>query len=105
MKGCYLGQETVARIDALGHVNKHLRGLRLADDAGMSLAGATIEHEGKAVGTLTSASRSPDGSHVLALALLRTAAATPGTEVDVRIAGDASNTAIKAVVHDLPFAI
>ncbi len=25
VKGCYLGQETVARIDALGHVNKILR--------------------------------------------------------------------------------
>ena len=29
VKGCYLGQETVARIDALGHVNQILKGLRL----------------------------------------------------------------------------
>ena len=29
-KGCYLGQETVARIDALGHVNRVLVGLRFA---------------------------------------------------------------------------
>ena len=29
VKGCYLGQETVARIDAMGHVNKHLKGLKL----------------------------------------------------------------------------
>ena len=27
-KGCYLGQETVARIDALGHVNRKLCGIR-----------------------------------------------------------------------------
>ena len=27
VKGCYLGQETVARIDALGHVNQVLKGL------------------------------------------------------------------------------
>ena len=32
-KGCYLGQETVARIDALGHVNQHLVGLRLNAEA------------------------------------------------------------------------
>ena len=30
VKGCYLGQETVARIDALGHVNKLLRGVQFA---------------------------------------------------------------------------
>ena len=28
VKGCYLGQETVARIDALGHVNQVFKGLR-----------------------------------------------------------------------------
>ncbi len=27
VKGCYLGQETVARLDALGHVNQLLKGL------------------------------------------------------------------------------
>ena len=32
-KGCYLGQETVARIDALGHVNRLLVGLRFAGTA------------------------------------------------------------------------
>ena len=31
-KGCYLGQETVARIDALGHVNRRLLGLRFCGD-------------------------------------------------------------------------
>ena len=30
VKGCYLGQETVARIDALGHVNRTLVGVRFA---------------------------------------------------------------------------
>jgi folate-binding protein YgfZ len=32
VKGCYLGQETVARIDALGHVNKLLRGIIITGD-------------------------------------------------------------------------
>src|SRR4029453_1620592 len=31
-KGCYLGQETVARIDALGHVNRSLVGLKFASE-------------------------------------------------------------------------
>ena len=33
VKGCYLGQETVARLDALGHVNQILKGLLLAPQA------------------------------------------------------------------------
>ena len=32
VKGCYLGQETVARIDAMGHVNWHLRRLKIAGE-------------------------------------------------------------------------
>ena len=31
-KGCYIGQEVINRIHSIGHVNRELRGLRLADD-------------------------------------------------------------------------
>src|SRR5205807_8624579 len=53
VKGCYLGQETVARIDALGHVNKHLKGLKFPRGTvpvPVPAAGATIEAGGKSVG-------------------------------------------------------
>ncbi|MGH9121238.1 MAG: YgfZ/GcvT domain-containing protein [Acidimicrobiales bacterium] len=56
-KGCYTGQELVARIDSRGsHVAKNLRGLRLA---GPAQAGASLEAGGKSVGTLTSVAESP----------------------------------------------
>lgn len=56
-KGCYVGQEVVARLEGRGgHVNKALRGLRLA---GPAAAGAAITAEGKAVGRLTTAAVSP----------------------------------------------
>src|SRR4051794_36383384 len=47
VKGCYLGQETVARIDALGHVNQVLRGLRLDPGSACPAPGAGLEAEGK----------------------------------------------------------
>jgi folate-binding protein YgfZ len=54
-KGCFLGQELVARIDSRGHVNRLLRRLR-ADDGSTTLAGgAEVTVDGKAVGTVTSA--------------------------------------------------
>jgi folate-binding protein YgfZ len=97
VKGCYLGQEIVARIDALGHVNRHLKGLHLRGGAVPS-AGATIEAGGKPVGTITSAAHSQGWGHPIALALIRTAHATTGTEVQLPRTGGT----VTAVVADLP---
>lgn len=57
-KGCYLGQETVARIRAYGHVNRLRVGLRLP--AGETIApGIKLQHSGKEAGHLTSVGWSP----------------------------------------------
>lgn len=55
-KGCYLGQETVARIDALGHVNRRL--VAVAADGPVAV-GAAVESDGETIGVITSACRSP----------------------------------------------
>lgn len=57
-KGCYTGQEVVARIHYRGHVNRHLRGLRATDDEPLAV-GAPLYGEGRAVGSPTSAVGSP----------------------------------------------
>jgi tRNA-modifying protein YgfZ len=63
-KGCYTGQELVARIDSRGgNVPRHLRGLTLAGEAP---AGASIQIDGKVVGSLTSVA--PKGIGAVALA-------------------------------------
>ncbi|HEX8201149.1 MAG TPA: glycine cleavage T C-terminal barrel domain-containing protein [Isosphaeraceae bacterium] len=97
VKGCYLGQETVARIDALGHVNKILKGLRIAG-AGVPAAGTPLEVGGKPVGAITSAAHSPAAGGPIALAFLKVTCAAPGTEVT--LAGGAGPGT--AVVLDLP---
>jgi hypothetical protein len=101
VKGCYLGQETVARIDALGHVNKHLKGLAFPPGP-VPPAGSPVETaEGKAVGHVTSSAASPGWSRPVALAYLRTAVAEPGTEVVVRF-GEETVTGIVADLPHLP---
>src|SRR3954447_2772435 len=72
VKGCYLGQETVARIDALGHVNQVLRGLRLDPAAPCPAPGAIVEADGKRVGFVTSSAFSPGWNGPIALAMIRT---------------------------------
>jgi folate-binding protein YgfZ len=80
-KGCYLGQETVARLDSLGHVNRRLAGIALAE--GEAAPGTAVEWGGEIVGTITSGGTSPRHGGWLGLALVRVAAARPGTPVGV----------------------
>lgn len=69
-KGCYVGQETVARIHFRGHVNKHLRGV-IAAGLDAPPAGATLHDEaGVQVGDVRTTVRSPRLGGV-ALAMVR----------------------------------
>ncbi len=80
-KGCYLGQETVARIDALGQVQKLFRRLQIHTEDAIPSPGTNIEHEEKSVGRITSAIRSPADAHVFALGFVRRPQANPGTRL------------------------
>ena len=72
-KGCYPGQEPVARLHFRGHPNRQLRVLELAMllEDGLPERDAPLLHGGKEVGRVTSASRREDGT-VVALAYVRT---------------------------------
>jgi len=94
-KGCYLGQETVARIDALGHVNRQLAGVRFTGST-VPTPGLPLIAGGKAVGHVTSAAWSPKLQSPLAMALLRRAQAKPGTALTSEL-GDAVVVALPRV--------
>jgi folate-binding protein YgfZ len=68
-KGCYPGQEPVARLHHRGHPNRELRRLEL-DAGGLPPYDAELVHEGKPVGRVTSAARRPDGT-IAALGYVR----------------------------------
>jgi tRNA-modifying protein YgfZ len=90
-KGCYVGQETVARLHYRGKPNRHLRGLELSEPVEH---GAPIVLGEKQVGTVGSVCVSPRLGPI-ALALVRREA-TPGDSV---VVGD-----VPATVVELPFA-
>lgn len=81
VKGCYLGQETVARIDAMGHVNKQLVGLR-SSDSEVPPPGTELTADGRVVGKVTSSAFSPRLKAALALAQVRSQHAQPGSRLD-----------------------
>jgi len=100
-KGCYTGQETLARIRTYGQVAKALRGLRLPDaEAPLPVKGDPVLRNGREVGYVTSARYSPALGARLAMAYVRREANAPGTELMLRTAG--GETPVQVVA--LPFA-
>lgn len=87
-KGCYLGQEPIARIDAMGHVNRQLCRLELLSgplpDAGTPILDKPPP-DGRPIGTITSASWKwqGDDDKPLALAYLRSSFLKMGSRVFV----------------------
>jgi folate-binding protein YgfZ len=69
-KGCYTGQEVVARVHFRGHVNKHLRGLRSESAEPPPRAAVLTDADGKPVGDVRSAASSPRLGGI-ALAMVR----------------------------------
>lgn len=82
-KGCYVGQEIIARMESRGRLAKQLRGLRFPAGAPADLAlPAKLDAGGKEAGDLTSLAESPRFG-TIGLAYVRTAHAEPGTALAV----------------------
>ena len=91
-KGCYVGQEIVARLQARGHTNRALRQVVFDHTAPVPPAGATLHvpedgpEPGREVGRVTSAVLSPaHNERPLALGYVRREYFAPGTPLDVQI--------------------
>jgi tRNA-modifying protein YgfZ len=79
-KGCYLGQETVARIDAVGHVNRLLVGLKFSGEE-LPSGGLALLANDQPVGHVTSSTWSPRLNSPLALGYVRRSNAKPGSQL------------------------
>jgi folate-binding Fe-S cluster repair protein YgfZ len=89
-KGCYPGQEPVARLRYRGHANRGLRAL-LVEGGNLPARDAPIVYAGKEIGRVTSAVRTEEG--ILALGYVR-----------VEVPGDAELEVGSARVRQLDFA-
>ncbi|MGD1083682.1 MAG: aminomethyltransferase family protein [Verrucomicrobiota bacterium] len=99
-KGCYIGQEVIARVRTYGQVAKSLRGLRLPDDLPeLPVKGGKLFLGEKEVGVITSAAASPTLKANIALGYVRREAGAPGTELWVAAGG----AKVSARIVELPF--
>ncbi len=95
-KGCYIGQEIIARIHFRGHVAKQLTGLTLSADVAANSELKT--KEGKNAGRVTSVTYSPKLKCFIALGFVRYDHLGEGTELTV-----GEEASVVAVVTKLPF--
>jgi len=91
-KGCYVGQEIIARMESRNRLAKRMMGLRLER---VVEPGGKLEHDGKEVGGLTSVAVSPRFGPI-GLGYVRTAVAEPGTRITLP-------GGVGAEVVELPF--
>lgn len=97
-KGCYIGQEVIARVTYRGHVNRKIVGFAFPD-VRVPAPGAAVLVDGREVGRVTSAVLSPALGRGLALGFLRREHWDTGTPVEV--VGEAG--VLTAEVAALPF--
>ena len=97
-KGCYIGQEVVAKVKYLGHVNRRFTGLMFSGTE-LPTPRSPIQKGGREVGYITTALFSPGLNKPIALGFVSRAAYAPGTEVEV-VSGE---KLLSASIAELPF--
>lgn len=97
-KGCYIGQEIVARMKYRGHPNRLLRGFEIAGDIPPQNGDRLLDGD-KEIGWITSATVSPTFGIPIAMGYVRTAFTDQDSEVEV----ETVSGRVKARVQLLPF--
>ena len=98
-KGCYIGQEVVARLDTYQKLQRHLVSLRLPSGP-VARQGQALLHEGKAVGVITSLAVVPGEEGAVGMGYVRKLASEPGTRLSLE--GESQAT-VEIVSHVQPF--
>jgi len=98
-KGCYIGQEIIARIKYRGHVARKQTGVLLEQDVALESGAKILSDDAKEIGSITSATISPRLKQTIALAYVKYDYLAPGTKVKVVSGGEQ----FPATVNKLPF--
>ena len=98
-KGCYIGQEIIARIKYRGHVARKLTGLIVDGEPALESSARILSAEEKEIGRITSSAFSPQLQQTIALGYVKYDFLPPGTKVKVGF----DEKEFPATVTDLPF--
>lgn len=99
-KGCFIGQEVIARLQTYDKVQKHLMGVTIDHPGELSLPQTIKNEQGEDAGVLTSSSYSPLHKQRIGLAYIKKSFCLPGLELILNLN---SSSQVKITVSDLPF--
>lgn len=99
-KGCYIGQEVIARLQTYSKVQKKLVGLKFSNSLEFINGHIVLEDNGVEVGKLTSYTISHKLKTPIGLAYIHNSHLTPGTQLSLKLSG---HKIVKAEVFSLPF--
>jgi len=98
-KGCYIGQEVIARLDTYDKVQKCLVGLCFPEQVEVTEKFSLIDDQKNEIGNLTSIAFSPKLKKHIALGYIKKSFAVQGTKVIAKN----ENKILEVIVHELPF--
>ena len=101
-KGCYLGQEVIARLDTYDKVKQRLVGLRMPAAGRIDGSSRLVSSDGRMAGEITSSALSPTLGSRVALAYVRHQFCAPGTELAFE---GVEGTPSPVTVSELPFPV
>jgi folate-binding protein YgfZ len=99
-KGCYIGQEVVAKVKYIGHVNRRFTGF-VVNDQQVPVLKSPIRRDGKEIGYTTTTLFSPGLNRPIGLGFVTRSAHAAGTAVEILSEGKM----LSATISDLPFTI
>jgi len=99
-KGCYIGQEVIARLQTYNKVQKKLVGLKFSDPLEFNNGHFVLEDNGEEFGKLTSYTFSQKMMAPIGLAYIRNSHLSPGTQILIKLS---DKKIISAEVYPLPF--
>ena len=101
-KGCYLGQEVIARLNAYDKVKQRLVGLKIPPPCRIDGSSRLVSRDGRKAGKITSTAFSPTLGSRIALAYVRNQFCAPGTELAFE---DENGISSLVTVTELPFPV
>jgi len=99
-KGCYIGQEVIARLDTYDKVQKKLKGLSFGEKLRPGEKYTLFDSEGKEAGVVTSTTFSKKLDRAIGLGFVRRFYLEPGTKLSAR---SENSNPVQATVENLPF--
>jgi len=99
-KGCYVGQEVIARLNTYDKISRSIVGIELDEGTATPRRGTPLFQDGRQIGALTSCAVPPGFTHAVGLAYVKHRLLEPGAELDVESPAGSIRARLRALPRE-----